>query len=357
MSPSQKENEVKIKKSKNPITGLINPTGEPDSGKTTFAFSSGAAPERTVFIDDDVKGKAIVEEIKRSGRKIGLYHNLVTEGKGLRELEFHDLCLRIIDEIEPDKYDVLIWDTWTRFENTFHPVVANDPLRFRKFYSAMGQIKGAEQWAAAFDYEASVIDTLTNKVPLVIVTSHLKKNEKRIEVAESKKPLIQKARMRVWLRHTPNSPVPTGLMLKRISKVQITDDGIVPVNVTHRKVYPFTWQHLIELWNNPVGNTSPNENEKLNEFELSILDGVLTRDQKDVLRLAVIEAEREREEQKALEAIASSNGYPKNKIEFLSKAQSEMGLDANKVTELLGHSIAKDSDFGSEWNSLKGKVK
>lgn len=337
MTPKDKE-EIKIKKSKNPITGLINPTGEPDSGKTTFAMTSGAAPERTIFVDDDVKGKSIVDAIESSHRKFGIYHNLVKESKGMRELELHELCLSIINEIEPNKYDVLIWDTWTRFENTFHPVVASNPNKFKQFYSAMGQIKGAEQWGAAFDYEASIIDTLLDKVPLVILTSHLKKDAMKREIAESKKPLIQKARMRVWLRHS-DSPIPTALMLKRLEKIEVTDDGIIPSNVTHRKVKNFTWKRLLEYWNNPVGNTLPEEDEKLNEFELSILDGVLTRDQKDALRLAVIEAEKEQELEKQLAELTKD--YPSGGVAMISAALTKYGFDIDKVAELLGKDKSK----------------
>ena len=34
----------------NPITGLIHVTGEPDSGKTTFAISNGFKPSEIAFL-------------------------------------------------------------------------------------------------------------------------------------------------------------------------------------------------------------------------------------------------------------------------------------------------------------------
>jgi hypothetical protein len=344
-----KQQEVKIRKSKNPITGAINITGEPDSGKSWFALSSGAAPERTAFIDDDVKGEAIVNEVESMGRKFGYYRNLIKEGKdsngnNLRELEFHKLCISILDDIEPGKYDVLVWDTWKRFENTFHPVVVANPSKYKQFYSPMGQIKGAEQWNASFEYEAAVISAMTEIVPLVILTSHLKKDASKREVAEAKRPLIEKCRMRVFLRHSSDTPEPTGLMLKRLSKAEVGDYGMRPINVTHRKVHPFTWERLIWYWNNPVGNTKPSPEEELNEFELSILDGILTKDQKDVLAMARIDAEREREEEernlKARNRILRKNGSkdeePTTPITLLTKAMSEYGMDSEKVMEILG---------------------
>lgn len=331
---------TKVKKSDNPITGIINVTGEPDTGKTWFAFSSGAAPERTAFFDDDVKGNAIVQDIKNAGRTIGLYRNLVHETNGMRELEFYQYCMKQLEGIEPGQFDVLIWDTWTRLENTFHPVVASNPNKYRQFYSSMGAIKGAEQWQAAFHLEATVMQAMTQLAPLVILTSHLKKDMNKKEIAESKKPLIQKSRMRVWLRHTPGTPEPTGLMLKRLSKASFAGSGSMkPINVTHRKVVPFTWEKLLYYWEHPVGNSQPSPEEQLNEFELSILDGILTKDQKDALAIARIEAEREQAEeernQRTINRIAQ-RGIPLTGIELVAKAFELYEMEMEQVSQIIG---------------------
>lgn len=358
MSPKE---EIKIKPSKNPITGLINVTGEPDTGKTSFALSSGAAPERTAFIDDDVKGGSTVKEVIASGHKFGYYRDLVKEAEGLREIDFHNLCLQIIHDLEAMKgnLDVIVWDTWTKFENTFQPVVVSSPLRFRQYYSAMGQIKGAEQWQASFDYEAIVLAKLVNIAPLVIVTSHLKKDQTRVrDIAESKKPLVQKSRMRVWLRHNPDAPQPIGLMLKRLLKMTVTDEGMVPVNVTHRKVKPLTWKRLIHFWENPVGDNPPTAEERLSEYELSILDGVLTRDQKEALKLAVIEAEKEREQEKAIEEAARNDPRPQDGIKFIGRVKSEFGLDLKQVQDILGIPFAQiNKEYKVEfWDTIKAHI-
>ena len=338
------QSDIKVKKSRNPITGIINVTGGENTGKTSFAFDTGAEPERTAFIDDDVKGKNVVKQVERTGRKFGYYCNLIRDSKGMREIELHNLGMKILDELDTMKgeLDVIIWDTWTRFENTFQPVVHRNPTKFREFYSAMGQIKGAEEWNAAFEYEAKTLDAMTEIAPLIILTSHLKKDASKRDVAESKKPLIQKAVMRVYLRHSPNTPEPTGLLLKRLSKVDLSKGGIRPVNVTHRKMIPFTWDRLLYYWENPVGNTLPSPEEQLNEFEMSILDGILTKDQKDVLHLAVIEAEREREEeirqQKAIKKITSrvEEEVMRSPFQVLTRAMAEYDMDGAKVAEVIG---------------------
>jgi hypothetical protein len=346
-----KQSEVKIKKSKNSITGIVNVTGGGDTGKTTFAMTTGAEPERTAFIDDDVKGKNIVRQVEKQGRKFAVYHNLMKEsikpdGNPMRELEFHQHCIKILDELAEmeGELDVIIWDTWTRFENTFHPVVTNNPSKFRQFYSPKGDIKGAEQWGAAFDYEAKVLDAMSEIAPLVILTSHLKKDVSKREIAEAKRPLVQKSFMRIYLRHTPNSPIPTGLFLKRPLKMDVSN-GMQPVNVVHRKVTELTWPKLIEYWNNPVGNDPPSPAEQLNEFEMSILDGILTKDQQNILQLALIEAEREREEEARQARLqkklitgrnGSSSTVPETPIALLTQAMSERNMDGEQLAETLG---------------------
>lgn len=367
--PAKQQSEVKVKKSRNEITGIVNVTGGGDTGKTTFAMNTGAEPERTAFIDDDVKGKNIVKQVERAGRKFGIYHNLIKEsanGKNgqMRELEFHEHCIKILDEISEreGQLDVIIWDTWTRFENTFHPVVASNPSKFKQFYSPMGSIKGAEQWNASFEYEARVLDAMTEVAPLVILTSHLKKDMTKRDVAEAKKPLIQKSFIRIYLRHTPNSPKPTGLFLKRPLKMDFTN-GMEPINVVHRKITELTWEKLLYYWKNPVGDNAPGPDEQLNEFELSILDGILTKDQKDVLAITRIEAEREREEEehnaREQKRILKRESVPATSIELITKAFSKFEMDIDKVAEVLeledGLAVQKlkGSEVEDAWETIK----
>lgn len=281
----------------NPITGLIHVTGEPDTGKTTFALTSGFAPDEIAFFDDDLKTQAIADMLAAQGTPFGAYHNLTKMSLGKRELDFHNLVIELIDQLPRGQFKALIFDTWTRFENTFQPVVMKNPTRFKEFYSPMGAIKGAEMWKASFDYEAAVIDKMMQVAPLVILITHLKDQsigavKTGKEIPDCKKPVVEKSRIRLWLRHNPSGPAPTGLVLKRLSKVQVGPTGIVPINVLPRKVNPCTWERILGYWENPIGERQPDANEYPNDFELSILDGVLTEDQKDVLHINRVEADK-----------------------------------------------------------------
>ena len=280
----------------NPITGLIHVTGEPDTGKTTFALSCGFKPSEIVFLDDDLKTQSIADQLEAQKTPFGRYVNLTKKSLGMREIEYHDLVMKEVSALETGKYRVLIFDTWTRFENTFHPVVQKDPMKFKQFYSPKGDIKGAEMWKAAFDYEAIVIDKLLQVAPLVILITHLKDHtigavKTGAEIPDCKKPVVEKSRIRLWLRHNPDGPAPIGLVLKRLSKVEVGMGGIVPVNVLPRKINPCTWERILGYWDQPIGANIPSKDEVPNAFEYSILDGVLTPDQKDALHINSVMAD------------------------------------------------------------------
>ena len=56
------------------INGIIQVTGEPGVGKTSFALQCGAPPERILFVDDDVKGRSTVDDLKSMGMEFGDYY-------------------------------------------------------------------------------------------------------------------------------------------------------------------------------------------------------------------------------------------------------------------------------------------
>ncbi len=272
--------------------GIIHVTGEPDSGKTTFAIGCGAPADRIVFIDGDVKAGAIQNELSMSGQSFFQYINLVEILAGKKENEIFDIVMKIIDDLEKKKgkFDVIVFDNWTIFENVLEPYVEANPTKFRQKWSPMGVIKGAQMWQSSFDLEAQILDHMSKIAQLVILTTHLKPEVRQQvktgrSIPDCKKPLAQKTHLRIWLHLNPESPEPIGLVLKRISKHENTQDGIKTINVLPRKLVPCTWEKIREYWNNPVGTRKPLPEETLDEYEMSVLDGILTADQKLVLQL------------------------------------------------------------------------
>lgn len=277
------------------IKGIIHVTGEHDAGKTTLAMSCGVQPKDMAFIDDDVKTGAIVDELKEQGHKFGIYRNLRAEGRGMTEIALHTHCLGIIDDIESRApFKAIVWDTWSRFEETFHPWVDKHPGKFRETWSPMGAIKGAQRWISSFDYEAEVLDRLRGLADMVFVVTHLKKHrlggkETGKMIPRCKRPMTEVSQLRIWLRHNPDGPEPIGLVLKRIAKRTVTDEGIMPVSVLPRRIVPCTWAEITRYWNEPVGNRELEAHEIPSKYELSILDGTLTEDQKMIFKLAEVE--------------------------------------------------------------------
>lgn len=283
--------------------GIVNVFGLPDVGKTTFALECGSPPEKICFIDDDVKGKSIALEFEAAGHPFGKFVNLTAETEGMLETEFHKYVIDLIDGIEDNKYETIIFDNFSRFENSFHPWVLTHQKEYKQNWSPMGVIHGAEIWLKAFDYEALILDKMQEKAPLLIITAHMKNENlsgRRTGkfIPDVKRPLIQKSLFRILLRRSDDgSPIPTGIILKRISKKVVTENGIEVVNILPTKVPHITWKRIREYYENPVGNKPPSPEEALTEHEMSFLDSsVLTEDQKLVMRFAMEAAKAEEEE-------------------------------------------------------------
>lgn len=281
------------------LSGIIHVTGEHDTGKTLFALQCGARPSGICFFDDDVKGRATIDQIK-SSVMIGAYHDLNEIHKGKREVEFHKAIMSIIDDIKPGQYEAIIFDTWTRFASTCRATVIKNPSAYREQWSSMGKIKGAEQSQEATRLEMQILGYLGSLAKTVIVTTHLKDhylNDARTGkmIPACGRALESVPVFRVWLRMNPSgNPVPVGLVLKRPSKSFWNEEkqAIDTVNVMPRKIVSrdgdtSLWDSIWRYWDNPIGNSKPSKEETPDEYELSILDGTLTKDQSRTLRLMI----------------------------------------------------------------------
>ena len=283
------------------IKGIIQVTGPHDVGKTTFALECGADPERILFVDDDIKGRATVEDILSSGAKFGRYVDFAAETRGLKLFETFQYGLGLIEEIEPDQYDAVIWDTWTRMGGTFKAYVTARPGEFRAAgdYAPIGKIKGAQQWQEAQRFEAQLLGALAQKVQQVFLVTHLKDhyhNDAKTgkSIPDASKTLARISTMRAWLLHNnTGSPVPVALILKRPSvRKFIPGKGLRTENLLPRKLTPGVdqlslWDAILEYIAHPAGNRPPTDAEKPSALELSILEGTLTKEQQETLSLSL----------------------------------------------------------------------
>ena len=322
----------------NLLRGLIEITGGIGTGKTSAALECGVQPEEIGILDDDVKGRATIEEFREryraKNRDFGGYFDLVELGRGKTLIQFHQAYLNLIDrEITSGRFRVLICDTWTRFGKTCRHYVNRNQAEFREpgtFSKGGGwadhpRIRGAEVNQEGTLYEAQILSDLLSRVETVFVIAHLKTKYVNNQPTSAETPAVSKAvtrlaRMRIWTRHNPHGGgIPVGLLLKRPSWKVITDRGLRTINPLPRKLTPNV--HLVEgeqpndesLWDtiaryteHPIGNRQPLSEETPNAFELGILDDTLTADQKINLRLALrVAAGEAAQEDKATVAVAA----------------------------------------------------
>lgn len=336
------------------VTGIVQVTGPHDTGKTRFALECGADPLLTAFIDDDIKGRSTVDQARRDGISFGFYADFVAECQGKSLLEIHKAGLALIDTI-PDNLDAIVWDTWTRYAGTFKAYVTANPGEFRaaKEWPAMAQMKGATQWQEAQLYEARILSALLDKAKLVILVTHLKDhygaNDQRsgAQIPASSRTLSRVPVMRLWVLHTPGSPVPSALVLKRINRNRFVEGrGLRTINILPRKIVPSPddlslWDTIRRYYDNPMGNRKPTPDETPTAEELAILDGVLTKEQQRTLRwsLQVAVAKLEEAEQEEEQAkVAELHGSIKAMLDKdwrPGKIAKTLGLKVPRVKEIL----------------------
>jgi len=94
-------------------------------------------------------------------------------------------------------------------------------------------------------------------------------------------------------------------VLKRIDRKILSDGRLRTVNVLPQRLVPrpdetSLWDVIERYWHEPWGDKALTAADTLTEYELSILDGTLTTDQKMAMRLALLEAEQEAAETQAI---------------------------------------------------------
>lgn len=285
----------------NPIKGMVAVISNYGVGKTTFALECGYHPKDMIFINDDVKETGFENDFSR-------YIDLVGQSSDKTKLlDFHQYCLNLIKTLPESK--VIIWDTWTQFQATFPAYVKANLNQFRnpKEWSAMGKIKAGEIYNDAYRYEGVWLTKLKNKCELLILTFHLKQHYVNgVAVPNKFRPghdrAIEKyADLRLWLTPNAESQVPIGLVMKNISRKQITENGIETRQILPLKIQRCNWQTIKGYWQYPIGNDGLElgEHERPNSFELSLIEGTLTPEDKRLYEASLSLVEKQEAQEQA----------------------------------------------------------
>lgn len=328
---------------KNPVKGIVAVISDYGVGKTSFALENGYLPDDMIFINDNIKAIPYIMQFKN-------YIDLVGMTRGLKILEFHERCLELIENSKKAK--VIIWDTWTRFASTFGPYVIANQSQFRNEnqYSSNGKIKMGEIYKDAYAYEGQILNDLKHKCDLLIVTFHLKDQyESNIKIIDRKIPgndraITEYTDLRLWLMNNPNRAIPTGIVLKNINRSEITSAGIKPIQVLPKRLEIANWPTIFQYWKKPIGNREPTEEEKPSDLEMSLIEGILTIEEKRLYEASIrfTEQQQKGKEKELTKAVQALNGQMPGAILEQIKAQIKNGeleydgeLTMKDITNLL----------------------
>lgn len=341
------------------VSGLIEFTGPPDSGKSSAAIEYYKGnPKEIAFIDNDLKGQSTAEQMIRDGFPFGEYIDL--RGEVIKELweQYYFTVEKVIERLEKSKPVVTIVDGWPAINTACKAYVSKRPEVFNEMmrgeWSKNSNIRNGEISREAKKVEGWFISRILSFSKTLIITSHLKnhylKNPKTgqgeptgKEIPQSSDQIVTDARLRIWLTRSPGTTKPCGLVLKNIDKkVYIENVGVRTISVLPFKILPdiklpeedenfiandmSIWDTIRRYWNNPVGKRSFIPQEVPNDEEKSIIDGTLTREQK-IMWLSAIKSKEEEEQE--LKLIAQEENKTKS-IELKNSGKSLMEI-ANEL--------------------------
>lgn len=320
-------------------SGIVNVTGDPDSGKTRFLLEAAPLSKIALF-HDDIKRPPMTD-------KLGLFVDMVKECQGMKLMEMGQYIVDKIAKIKPDQYDAILFDTWPRVELALRWWGKSHAEQFREVetFAIMGSMKNGEKWKEGDKYTARIINEMASKAKFVGLVTHLK--DESVAGAKTGKMIPEGGRIlntacnfRIWLRKNPDSGVPIGLVLKRLAEDILTLDGFLEtVNIMPWKLTPSSddksiWDTIDRYRAFPYGNREPLETETPDQFEMSILTGIMTPTQQRIWQANLLERQAmdkeelemvSQEEQTITDFIHSLNGSPlpiiKSKLEAQAKTE------------------------------------
>lgn len=294
------------------LTGIVELTGEHGTGKTTAAFECGAEPNKICIYDDDIKGRATVRQLKDQGMEVNYVDATEMRMSCQYPHQYYTKIKQSLAQITPDQFDVVIFDTWTAVQKACREYAKTFPQEFKDeerpgvYFTGNSQMVNGQISRIGRDIEAQLINSLEQKVKLVFVINHLKDHyvnniQTTKQIPDDSKTLSRVPSMRVWYRHNPQSPVPISLFIKRPStkRYNAEIERIETVNIFPRKIIPLqsdtsVWDAYNRYIDNPIGTRMPTDDETPTAYELSIIEGTLTPDQKRMyeegVHLAVVTA-------------------------------------------------------------------
>ena len=297
-------NKETINEVKKATHGIITVSGEMGVGKTSFALEYPANPKKIAFFNFDEKPLGGIESSLYSYNSY--FHMLadISDDKKSKEKAEDVMLQSFFNDVKKltegkNKPEVIIIDSAERLFGAFLPYVMRNASKMKKFagsgtWEAKSKIGYAKVFSTAF-FSKLREDTGAT----IILIAHLG-NKYVDEIAVGKTPALneivkQKSLLSIWLMHNEHSPVPNGLVTKRISKSIATPSGFRTEPVLPAKLsidalpnreeldHVSLWDVIFHYWEYPIGLNEPEDYEKLNEEEFALISSTLTETQRHTL--------------------------------------------------------------------------
>lgn len=368
-----------------PYRGIIEIVADHDIGKTIAALQVSNQTKDIVFVDDDVKGEGTVRQMKENGMEFDDYIDLAQERVKLGDTPVPDELLKVvkqtIERIKSKKRKVIIWDTWRIVYQAARGHVERHQNEYSKVVTFRGNsqiIQGLISKVARM-IEVKQLNELKSVCELLVITHHLKDNYVNNvavgKIPESSATFSEVCNMRLWLRRNPISKVPIILFLKRpnvpvLKGGQLRFVNIVPLKITPTDKHNSIWDAIKVYQDNPIESRQPTVEETPTAEELAAISGTLTQEQQSYIKMMIeynkeIEkdlAEASQDEELFKEPVTKTmlmktvSDYPSNGVIMISRASAELGLNGEKVSEILGKPIAEviNTYKPEYWDTLKG---
>lgn len=123
----------------------------------------------------------------------------------------------------------------------------------------------------------------------------------------------------------------------------------VPVQRLPRRIPVCTWSAIRRYLDEPADWDNPAPGEVPDEEELRLLSGTLSPEQRDMLRLAVLDAEREAKTSRS----EDDGDIPATAGELVARAIGELHLSPSDIVAALGRPAGEVDDFAAAWRTLQ----
>lgn len=324
------------------FNGILTISGEKGVGKTSMALGFPADYSKAVFFNFDEKPLGGVEKGFLFYRNYFPMLADLDSSSGKAENNMLSAFLADVESLiaKKEKPSVIIVDSVERVLAAFLPYVLKHSAQMKEFIGAgvwaqRSKIGHAKVFSTAFF--SKIRDSFG--CPVILI-AHLD-NKYIDDIAVGKEPKLneimnQKSLFSVWLMHNSGSPVPNGLVIKRIHKTIPTEFGlrqvsVLPPKLTHSALSDYferefvsVWDIIAHYWENPTSLRELEDYEKLDEEEFALVSESLTETQKSILKVKAQKGALSETDEMIVEGIVSEN-IEKPLPVIIAKVKSEFG--------------------------------